>query len=119
MTHLVDAVGELWHWARGRRRRLRVEGDSMVPTLEAGQYVLYDPLSSPAAGDVVVARHPSQPIDIVKRVAAVDPVGLVELTSDNLAVGTDSRSFGRIDVEAVIGRVTISLEWPFAEVGRR
>jgi hypothetical protein len=44
---------------------------------------------------------------------------LVELTSDNLGVGTDSRSFGRIDVEAVIGRVTISLEWPFAEVGRR
>ncbi len=98
---------------------MRVEGESMLPTLQAGQYVLYDSLLRPEIGDVVVARHPSQPIDIVKRVAAVDPVGLVELASDNPSVGTDSRRFGRVDVDAVLGRVTISLEWPFGEVGRR
>jgi nickel-type superoxide dismutase maturation protease len=114
-----NAVGEFWLWARGRRRRLRVEGESMVPTVQPGQYVLYEPDATPAVGDVVVARHPSQSIDIVKRVGAIDSVGLVELTSDNGSVGTDSRTFGRIEVGDVLGRVTISLEWPFAEVGRR
>ncbi len=91
----------------------------MLPTLQSGQFVLYEPGRPVIAGDVVVARHPSQPIEIVKRVAAIDPVGLVELASDNQAAGTDSRSFGRIDVENVIGTVTISLEWPLTLVGRR
>ncbi len=93
---------------------MRVVGESMEPTLAEGQYVLYEPGAVAAVGDVVVASHPSQSIEIVKRVASVDPVGVVELASDNEAAGTDSRSFGRIDVDRVIGRVTISLEWPFA-----
>ncbi len=91
----------------------------MMPTLQPGQFVLYEPGRPVVAGDVVVARHPSQPIEIVKRVVAVDPVGLVELGSDNEAAGTDSRSFGRIDIDEVVGTVTISLEWPFAAIGRR
>lgn len=119
MNNLANAVGELWQWARGRRRRLRVQGDSMTPTLVDGQFVLFDPARTAVVGDVVVARHPSQPIDIVKRVASIDPAGLVELASDNGQDGTDSRSFGRIDIDAVVGTVTISLEWPLPEVGRR
>ena len=119
MNYLVDAVGELWHWVRGRRRRLRVQGDSMAPTLVDGQFVLFDPARTAVVGDVVVCKHPSQPIAIVKRAASVDPVGLVELASDNEQEGTDSRSFGRVDIDHVFGVVTISLEWPFPEVGRR
>jgi len=88
----------------------------MTPTLSEGQFVLYEPGAAFVAGDVVVAKHPSQPIEIVKRVASVDPRGLVELASDNQSAGTDSRTFGRIDVDAVIGTVTISLEWPFGAV---
>ena len=88
----------------------------MTPTLVDGQYVLYEPGVGFDVGDVVVARHPTQPIEIVKRVATVDPVGLVELVSDNEAAGTDSRTFGRIDIDDVVGRVSISLEWPFGSV---
>ena len=91
----------------------------MTPTLQSGQFVLYEPGRPVREGDVVVARHPSQLIEIVKRVVSVDPVGLVELRSDNEVVGTDSRSFGRIDVGNVIGTVTISLEWPLTAVERR
>lgn len=119
MTDTAFAVGEFWAWARGRRRRLRVLGESMVPTLDDGHYVLYEPDASFQVGDVVVARHPSQAIEIVKRVVSVDPAGLVELASDNKAVGTDSRSFGRIDVDGVLGTVTISLEWPLTVVSGR
>lgn len=91
----------------------------MVPTLQPGQYVLYEPEATPTVGEIVVARHPSRSIEIVKRVSAVDPIGLIELRSDNPAAGTDSRTFGRIDADDVLGRVTISLEWPFGAVGRR
>lgn len=115
----AHAVGEFWAWARGRRRRLRVVGESMQPTLDAGQFVLFQPGRRFGPGDIVVARHPSQPIELVKRVISVDPVGLVELGSDNADAGTDSRSFGRLDVNEVVGTVTISLEWPFRPVGRR
>lgn len=113
MKHYMNAVGEIWSWARGRRRRLRVLGESMTPTLGDGQFVLYEPGASVDVGSIVVAKHPSQPIEIVKRVASIDPVGLVELASDNTAAGTDSRTFGRIDIDDVVGTVTISLEWPF------
>jgi len=91
----------------------------MTPTLSDGQFVLYEPDAAFGVGDVVVARHPSQPLELVKRVAAVDEIGLVELASDNEATGTDSRTFGHIDVDEVIGKVTISLEWPFGSVRRR
>ena len=91
----------------------------MEPTLESGQFVLIEPHAVPRVGDVVVARHPSQPVEIVKRVASIDPVGLIEVVSDNLDEGTDSRTFGRIDVDHVLGTVTISLDWPFPAVERR
>ena len=89
----------------------------MVPTLDPGEFVLYEPDASFDVGDVVVARHPSRSLLLVKRVTGVDPVGLVELGSDNEAVGNDSRDFGRIDVDGVVGTVTISLDWPFRMVG--
>lgn len=91
----------------------------MNPTLDDGQFVLYEPGRMLTPGDVIVVRHPSQPIDLVKRVLSFDPVGLVEVGSDNPDVGTDSRDFGRVDVERVRGTVTISLEWPFRSVARR
>lgn len=93
---------------------MRVVGESMTPTLGDGQFVLYERGAGFDVGSIVVAKHPSQPIEIVKRVASIDPVGLVELASDNEASGTDSRTFGRIDIDDVIGAVTISLEWPFS-----
>lgn len=90
----------------------------MVPTLESGQFVLVELGGRFAAGDIVAAHHPTQDLLLLKRVVAVDPIGLVELGSDNEAVGTDSRSFGSIDAAGVVGRATILLEWPFAALSR-
>jgi len=87
-----------------------------MPTLESGQFVLYEPGGRFGVGDVVVARHPSRSIEIVKRVIEVDAEGLVELRSDNEAEGTDSRSFGSLPADAVSGVVTVSLDWPFVSV---
>lgn len=109
----MDAAGEFWAWARHRRRRFRVEGVSMTPTLAAGQFVLIDERRRPTPGDVVVANHPSKPISMIKRVASVSPEGLLELASDNPDEGSDSRSFGRVEPERLIGVATVLLEWPF------
>lgn len=91
----------------------------MVPTLASGEFILYEPGGGVDVGDVVVARHPSQAVEIVKRVVSIDPVGLVELHSDNPDHGTDSRTFGRVDADHILGTVTISLDWPFPAVERR
>ncbi len=56
--------------------RAVVRGPSMRPTLDPGEYVLFDRLAyrrrGPARGDVVLASHPARPrTRIVKRVAAL------------------------------------------------
>lgn len=62
-------------WATIRRLgafRVEVAGDSMSPTLEAGQYLVATrPPARLGRGDVVVVRRPERPIDVVKRVVGL------------------------------------------------
>jgi nickel-type superoxide dismutase maturation protease len=101
-------------WALRRRLRLRVTGDSMLPTLMAGDLVLVDNSAYrhdlPVPGDVVVVRHPYQKdLIIIKRVTAVTPEGRITVRSDNPRVGSDSRQFGTLAPGRLIGRVTAHL----------
>ncbi len=82
----------------------------MLPTLADGEDVLVAQ-QPPAVGDVVVAEHPDPERDtvLVKRIDAVLDSGLLVLRSDNAAEGTDSRSFGPVAPETVIGVVTVRL----------
>ena len=101
---------------------MRVVNNSMKPTLQPGDLVLVDPhtyhCSLPQVGDIVVAFHPTQfqpekieqPLKIIKRVAA-NPIensapGYYFLASDNPHEGSDSRMFGRIAANHIVGRVT-------------
>lgn len=85
----------------------------MLPTLAEGSFVLIDPSRAARNGDVVVVNHPSKPITIVKRVASRSADGLLDLRSDNESEGLDSRQFGLVADDRVVGVVTIRLEWPF------
>lgn len=82
----------------------------MAPTLRDGDVVLVDIRAydgtSPIDGDIVVARHPHQQIDIVKRVEFVDDG--VYLRGDNRheVEAQDSRSFGTIPADGLVGKVT-------------
>ena len=103
---------DLLSWEVGRRKRLRVRGASMEPTLSPGDVVFVDTgayaNSLPADGDVVVATHPNEAnIEIVKRVEFTDAGGAY-LKSDNLAESdaADSRRFGLVPFELILGRVT-------------
>lgn len=99
-------------------RRIRVEGDSMLPTLKAGEVLWSNRfvywVRAPRKGEIVVVDHPTKPLRMVKRVAAVpgDVVGGRRLgrgeffvVGDNLGHTTGSESFGPVSRRAFVGRV--------------
>ncbi len=98
-------------WLVRRRFRFRVNGPSMLPLLKTGDEVLIDPnayrTSLPRPGHIVIARHPGRPdLRMIKRVDTIVEDQLLILKGDNPDESTDSRIFGPISPEQLIGRVT-------------
>ena len=98
-------------WVLRRRRRFCVENVSMLPTLEPGEEVLVNlgayRKSPPRVGDIVVATPRACPgLRAIKRVGEVLPDGRIILLGDNPAQSTDSRAFGAVASEEILGRVT-------------
>lgn len=98
-------------WLLRRRHRVRVTGQSMLPTLRPGDEVLVDlrayrrrPI---IPGDIVVTRHPFQAdLRPIKRVQSVLPDGRCDLRGDNPPASTDSRTYGPLPPDHILGRVT-------------
>ncbi|AFY55214.1 nickel-type superoxide dismutase maturation protease [Rivularia sp. PCC 7116] len=94
----------------GMRKRLRVSGPSMLPELQPGDEILFDPKAYrqelPQVGDIVVALHPYESKQIIKRVAVVFADGSCFLIGDNTSLSTDSRSYGLIPFNKILGKVT-------------
>ncbi|MEP6946475.1 MAG: nickel-type superoxide dismutase maturation protease [Acidobacteriota bacterium] len=94
-----------------RLRQLKIQGNSMSPTIVDGEIVFYDPGSEVQVGDIVLTPHPyMQSVKIVKRIREIDPDGNVLLVGDNPTESTDSRTFGTVSVESCIGRVVCRLK---------
>ena len=92
---------------RGRLRTAVVAGDSMLPTLRAGDCVVVRVGAQVAPGDVVVAIHPSQPgLLVVKRAVWYEDAGWW-LVSDNPGApgATDSFGFGAVPRSKLVGKV--------------
>lgn len=85
----------------------------MLPTLEAGQFVLIDEKRTPATGELAVANHPTE-VDllVIKRVGEISPDHEFHLVSDNVDAGTDSRAWGLIPHSEIVGTVTLVLDNP-------
>lgn len=80
----------------------------MIPTLAPGERLLVRLDGPIVIGDIVVFKRDSQ-FD-VKRVLRIDTEGIF-VQGDNDLVSTDSRSYGLIPFEDVLGTVTYRL-WP-------
>lgn len=88
-----------------------VEGDSMVPLLKNGETVLISRKAPINAGDIALANHPYRShLKLVKRIAAIESNGDLILLGDNPAESTDSRSFGAVSRDHLIGKVVCRLK---------
>ncbi len=98
-------------FGKQKRRKLlnvrRVAGNSMLPALHAGQYILTWAYPKDLhVGDVVVVSHAG--LDKVKRITEIDPRRGVFIRGDNPNMSTDSRTFGWIDFDEIVAKVI----WP-------
>lgn len=92
--------------------RVAFTGPSMLPTLRPGDQLLVRRNARVRVGDVVVAHRPDRPyLVIVKRVAHTTADGGWWLTGDNAAASDDSRVFGPVRGEHLLGRV-VWRYWP-------
>ncbi len=78
----------------------------MCPTLSDEDLVLvrFTHGKAPKIGSLVVARHPESQTIIIKRVRSRGNCAAY-LSSDNPTEGTDSRHFGSVDFDNIIGIV--------------
>jgi len=114
-------------WWRWRPFRIEVEGESMAPTLEPGDYLVAVLSRHVRRGSLVVVEHPRRAdYEMIKRVAGVPgewaddrTLGLNEywVTGDNEEGSTDSRTFGSVGREAIHGRVVLRY-WPTERIVR-
>ena len=105
---LVPVLGAAALAAFGVRRvvRLEVQGDSMLPGLASGDRVLVLRTGRLRPGQVAAVRDPRDPERVVvKRVAGGSAAVGWRVLGDNPARSTDSRVFGAVGPELVVGRV--------------
>ncbi|HLA94930.1 MAG TPA: nickel-type superoxide dismutase maturation protease [Pyrinomonadaceae bacterium] len=102
----VAGIREWLEMLLGRRVGLRVEGNSMEPTLKSGDRVLVDPKAPIRPGDIVLTDHPfKSSIRLIKRLVSIEADGRIFLAGDNAAESSDSRIFGVISRKHLVGKV--------------
>ncbi|MFZ4485756.1 MAG: nickel-type superoxide dismutase maturation protease [Candidatus Nanopelagicales bacterium] len=82
---------------------VRIAGPSMEPALKSGDWWLVRTVGRIRPGDVLLLRHPARPdLLVVKRAVREDPAGWW-VEGDNAAWSDDSRGFGSVPRDRVIG----------------
>ena len=93
----------------GYRQHLRVVGISMEGTLKEGDLITYKKINLKSInleiGDIVVASHPKVKDKLmIKRIHMIYK-NKFDLRGDNSMASTDSRDFGLIELDLIIGKV--------------
>lgn len=83
----------------------RVVGESMIPSLWPGQLLLVSKRFHLQEGAIFVIRHEGR--EKIKRLGKIDGQRIF-VVGDNAVHSTDSRHFGWLSADSVIGRVV----WP-------
>ncbi len=94
-------------------RIMKVQGNSMFPSLKAGDFVLVVRRSAKhlKTGDLVVAEH-RQFGRIIKRVKEKLPSEEFILSGDNQAESTASETLGTFAAQQLVGKVIYHLPKP-------
>jgi len=125
LVALIAGLAAAYGFLRWRPFRMEVEGPSMRPALEPGDWAIAIVPARVRRGDIVVVEHPERPrLEIVKRVVNVsgdvtpDGFPLVDqvwIEGDEPESSTDSRQFGPVAIDRVRGRVRL-VWWPPGQV---
>ncbi len=83
----------------------RITGYSMSPTLNNGVVAIFINKKHLNVGDIVIAKVGQR--EVVKRISEIKK-DKVFLIGDNLEHSTDSRDYGRLDTNCLMGK----LIWP-------
>lgn len=96
-------------WRRLRPFAVSVDGSSMAPTLEPGDWLLAVRRGATVRpSSLVVAEHPLlRGVDLVKRLERVTTAGELWLVGDNPGESTDSRTLGPFSPRRVRGVVVL------------
>lgn len=89
---------------------VEVAGRSMEPTLQPGDWLVAVRAGTIERGDLVVVRHPTRDLELVKRVAGLPGEGDLGpdrylVVGDNPEESTDGRAFGPVERSAIAGVV--------------
>ncbi|OGE64695.1 hypothetical protein A3J13_00820 [Candidatus Daviesbacteria bacterium RIFCSPLOWO2_02_FULL_36_8] len=83
--------------------RFTVSGNSMYPTLKEGQDVLsINWFVNPKVGDIIVLKYLGR--ELIKRIEKIEGEH-VFVVGDNHDESTDSRHFGSINIDNIVGKV--------------
>ena len=93
----------------GYRQHLRVVGDSMEGTISEGDLIIYKKINPKNldlnVGDIIVASHPTIKSKlIIKRIYKIYQ-NKFDLRGDNFLSSTDSREWGLIELDLIVGKV--------------
>ena len=93
----------------GYRQHLRVVGNSMEQTISEGDLITYKKINPKnlelEVGDIVVASHPKIKSKlIIKRIYQIHQ-NKFELRGDNSLSSTDSREWGLVELDLIVGKV--------------
>ncbi len=94
--------------------RFKIEDRSMEPAFKSGDYVIINKLayafSTPSKGDVIVFNHPKEKNRfLIKRISLVTKSDELYVVGDNKNFSQDSRHFGSIKKDLIIGKVWIRI----------
>ena len=93
----------------GYRQHLRVVGNSMEGTISEGDLIIYKKINPKNLdlniGDIVIASHPTKKSKlIIKRIYQIYQ-NKFDLRGDNIISSTDSREWGLIKLDLIVGKV--------------
>jgi signal peptidase I len=97
---------------------LRVEGDSLQPLFEEGDFVLVSKIpflfTNLHSGDVIAFRHPVHGT-LIKLIEKIDVGSKLISVVGTHPYSVDSRQFGPIHLSSVLGKVILRIPKPRSE----